>query len=104
MGRLDPEARMTIKTLAARGATNRHIARLLGVTEGAVRHHVARLQAGALDGRSRQEPKAASVAAAIDHWRQPHRAGFLLGKGLANRLRHNTKGSKRSSACDTVSG
>ena len=37
MVRLDPEARMTIKTLAARGATNSHIARLLGVTEGAVR-------------------------------------------------------------------
>ena len=70
MNRLNPEARMTIKTLAARGATNSHIARLLGVTEGAVRHHVARLQAGALDGRSRQEPKAACVAAAIDHWRQ----------------------------------
>jgi transposase len=69
MSRLDPEARMTIKTLAARGATNSHIARLLGVTEGAVRHHVARLQAGALDGRSRQLPKAAPVAAAIDHWR-----------------------------------
>ena len=61
---------MTIKTLAARGATNSHIARLLGVTEGAVRHHVARMQAGALDGRSRQEFKAACVAAAIDHWRQ----------------------------------
>ena len=42
MSRLDPEARMTIKTLAARGATNSHIARLLGVTEGAVRHHVVR--------------------------------------------------------------
>jgi transposase len=69
MNRLDPEARMTIKTLAARGATNSHIARLLGVTEGAVRHHLARMQAGALDGRSRQEPKAACVAAAIDHWR-----------------------------------
>jgi DNA-binding NarL/FixJ family response regulator len=50
MGRLDPEARMTIKTLAARGATNSHIARLLGVTEGAVRHQLARMQAGALDG------------------------------------------------------
>jgi transposase len=70
MNRLDPEARMTIKTLAARGATNSHIARLLGVTEGAVRHHVARMQMGALDGRSRQEPKAACVAGAIDHWRQ----------------------------------
>ena len=37
MSRLGTEARMTIKTLAARGATNSHIARLLGVTEGAVR-------------------------------------------------------------------
>ena len=70
MSRLDPESRVTIKTLAARGAMNSHIARLLGVTEGAVRHHVARMQAGALDGRSRQEFKAACVAAAIDHWRQ----------------------------------
>src|SRR4051812_35096840 len=75
LNRLDPEARMTIKTLAARGATNSHIARLLGVTEGAVRHHIARLQAGALDGRSRQEPKAACVAAAIDHWRQMQEEG-----------------------------
>src|SRR3954451_917918 len=57
MNRLDPEARRTIKTLAARAATNSHIARLLGVTEGAIRHHVTRLQAGARDGRSRQEPK-----------------------------------------------
>src|SRR3954468_11962444 len=70
MSRLDPEARRTIKTLATRGATNSHIARLLGVTAGAIRHHVARLQAGAFDGRPRQEPKAACVAAAIDHWRQ----------------------------------
>jgi transposase len=61
---------MTIKTLAARGASNSDIARLLGVTEGAVRYHVARMQTGAFDGRSRQEPKAAVVAAAIDHWRQ----------------------------------
>jgi len=67
MNRLNPEARMTIKTLAARGASNSHIARLLGVTEGAVRHHVARLQTGALDGRSRQEPKAACVLEAEFH-------------------------------------
>lgn len=78
MSRLDTEARMTIKTLAARGATNSHIARLLGVSEGTVRHHLARMQAGALDGRSRQEPKAALVAAAIDHWRQ------IQGEGPIN--------------------
>src|ERR671939_783834 len=75
MSRLDREARMTIKTLASRGTTNSHIARLLGVTEGAVRHHVARMQAGALDGRSRQQPKAAPLAAAIEHWRQSQGEG-----------------------------
>ena len=42
MSRLDPEARMTIKTLAARGASNSDIARLRGVTEGAVRYHKKR--------------------------------------------------------------
>src|SRR3954463_15165514 len=81
MGRLDPEARLPIKTLAARGATNSHIARLLGVTEGAVRHHVARMQAGALDGRSRQEFKAACVAAAI-----ACRPGFFLSVRVLSRL------------------
>src|ERR671920_200984 len=75
MSRLDPEARMTIRTLATRGASNSDIARLLGVTEGAVRYHVARMQTGVLDGRSRQEPKAAVVAAAIDHWRQRQEDG-----------------------------
>src|SRR3954465_10174945 len=98
MGRLDPEARMTIKTLAARGATNSHIARLLGVTEGAVRHHLARMQAGALDGRSRQEPKAACVAAAIDHWRQMQEEGpinlAVLHAWLASE--HGYSGSLRS--------
>ena len=70
MGRLDTEARMTIKILASRGVTNSHIARLLGVTEGAVRHYVARMRLGVCDGRFRQQPKAAYAAAAIDHRRQ----------------------------------
>ena len=70
MSRLDAEARMTIKTLASRGTTKSDIARLLGVTEGTVRHHLARMQSGARDGRSRQQPKAAAMAAVIDHWRQ----------------------------------
>jgi IS30 family transposase len=56
MSRLDPEARWTIKTLAARGATNSHIARLLGVTEGTIRHHVARLQAGGCGSASKADP------------------------------------------------
>src|SRR4051794_16630073 len=98
MNRLNPEARMTIKTLAARGVSNSHIARLLGVTEGAVRHHVARLQAGALDGRSRQEPKAACAAAAIDHGRQIQEEGpinlAVLHAWLA--AEHGYAGSLRS--------
>src|SRR4051794_34332875 len=98
MSRLDTEARMTIKTLAARGATNSHIARLLGVTEGAVRHHLARMRAGALDGRSQQEPKAALVAAAIDHWRQMQGGGpinlAVLHAWLVSE--HSYSGSLRS--------
>lgn len=48
MGRLDPEARMTIKALSDRGATRGEIARLLGVTEGAVRYHVRRMASGGM--------------------------------------------------------
>ena len=67
MGRLDPEACMTIKALAARGTTRSEIARLLGVTEGAVRHHLRRMAAGVADGRSLQPLRAESQAAAIEH-------------------------------------
>ena len=65
MGRLDEEARMTIKALSARGSTRSEIARLLGVTEGAVRYHAKRIASGVVDGRTRQRPKAEAVAAAI---------------------------------------
>ena len=69
MSRLDQEARMTIKALASRGATNSEIARLLGVTEGAVRYQVRRFERGLTDGRARQPFKAEAVAAAIAQWR-----------------------------------
>ncbi|WP_262032616.1 helix-turn-helix domain-containing protein, partial [Microvirga sp. Mcv34] len=69
MSRLDQEARMTIKALASRGATNSEIARLLGVTEGAVRYQVKRFDSGQTDGRARQSFKAEAVAAVIDQWR-----------------------------------
>ncbi|WP_414476491.1 helix-turn-helix domain-containing protein [Microvirga sp. M2] len=45
---------MAIKALASRGATNSEIARLLGVTEGAVRYQVKRFERGQADGRARQ--------------------------------------------------
>jgi len=60
---------MTIKALASRGATKSEIARLLGVTEGAVRYQVKRFERGQIDGRARQRFKAEVLSAAIDQWR-----------------------------------
>lgn len=63
---LDGEARMTIQTLAAHGVANTETARLLGVTEGAVRYHRRRQAAGAVDGRAFQVATAARFREAID--------------------------------------
>jgi len=68
---------MTIKVLEERGATGAEIARLLGVSEGAVRYHVRRMKAGATDGRSAQPQKAEGYATAIEHWRQSMADGPL---------------------------
>lgn len=43
MAKLDREDRMSIKSLARKGCSNRRIAHLLGVTEGAVRYHRRRI-------------------------------------------------------------
>jgi transposase len=64
----DLELRMTIKTLAAKGQSNRAIARQLELCEGTVRYHLRRLDAGAVDGRSRQARLAEPYHEAIDHW------------------------------------
>ncbi len=55
---------MTIKTPVSRGASNVAVARLLGVTEGAVRYHLGRMATGAMDGRSTKAFKATAVAEA----------------------------------------
>jgi transposase len=98
MGRLDPEARMTIKTLAARGTTRSDIARLLGVTEGAVRHHLRRMAAGVADGRSLRPMRAESQAEAIEHWRSRQGEGAVNLAALHAWLRreHGYEGSLRS--------
>ena len=75
MGRLDPEARMTIKALSARGATRSEVARLLGVTEGAVRYHARRMASGTADGRSRQKPAAEARGRSPRPRRSPGRSG-----------------------------
>lgn len=68
VNKLDVEARMTIKSLAERGHSNRAIARLLGVHEHAVRYHRHRQDAGITDGRARQSHLAERFAPAITHW------------------------------------
>ena len=98
MGRLDGEARMTIKALSARGAARSEIARLLGVTEGAVRYQVRRIAWGMIDGRSRQKPVAEAFAAAIAHWRSQQGESGVNLAALHEWLRceHGYVGSLRS--------
>jgi len=98
MSRLDAEARMAIKVLSARGSTQSEIARLLGVTEGAVRYHARRMAVGAVDGRGRQRPKAEAFAAAIEHWRGQQDGGGVNLAALHEWLRreHGYDGSLRS--------
>ena len=89
---------MTIKVLNDRGATGAEIARLLGVSEGAVRYHVRRMGSGAVDGRSTQPLKAGAFAAAIDHWRQSTEGAGLNLAALHSWLvrEHGYDGSLRS--------
>jgi transposase len=68
MAKLGLEARMTIKELARRGSSRCGIARILGVTEGTIRYHLARQAAGAVDGRTRQTHLAARWHDAILAW------------------------------------
>jgi transposase len=74
------------------------IARILGITEGTVRYRLKRMEAGAVDGRSRQELLASSVAAAIDHWRTEHEHAPLNLAALHEWLmiEHGYAGSLRS--------
>ena len=66
MAKFGWEDRMTIKSLTGRVGSNRHIARLLGVSQGTVRYHRRRQAAGTAHGRSGQQPVAARFHGAID--------------------------------------
>lgn len=98
MGRLDTEARMTIKALSSRGTTTSDIARLLGVTEGAVRYHLERMRSSAVDGRARQSFRAEAVAEAIETWRSAQEDGPINLAALHDWLvrEHDYAGSLRS--------
>lgn len=77
MGRLENEARAAMTVLLKQGHSQSAVARLLGVTEGAVRYHRRRRESGAVDGRSRQVSAAAAHAEAIAHWRDQQTDGRI---------------------------
>jgi transposase len=98
MSKLKLEDRMTIQTLARKHVSHCEIARLLGITEGAVRYQIKRMDVGAVDGRSRQEMRAAKVGEAIAHWREQHveRAFNLAALHEWLVAEHGYRGSLRS--------
>lgn len=64
--KLSKEEIVTLKTLKKRRQSNCQIARILDITEGAVRYHLRR--DGMPDGRRNKPRKADEVGAAIEHW------------------------------------
>jgi transposase len=70
--KLSQEEVVTLKTLKARSQSNCQIARVLGITEGAVRYRLRR--DGQPDGRRNKPRKADEVAAAIEHWIEDQQA------------------------------
>jgi transposase len=98
MSKLDLDSRMTIKTIFGKGVSASAVARLLGVTEGAVRYQARRMQSGAIDGRSLQPMKAEAVAGAISYWREAQGEAPLNLAALHEWLirEHDYPGSLRS--------
>ena len=66
MARLSGRQVVTLQELVKAGVSNVEAARLLGVTEGAVRYHLRRQAEGAVDGRGKQAMLAESFRPAID--------------------------------------
>ena len=54
MAKLRKEDVVTLHVLKEKGSSNTKIARVLGVTEGAVRYHLRRQAGGARDGRKKR--------------------------------------------------
>ncbi|MHC4934156.1 MAG: IS21 family transposase [Planctomycetota bacterium] len=66
--RLRREEVVTIQVLAEKGEAKRQIARTLGVSEGTVRYHLRRAEAGAEDGRKEKAFRVQGLADVIDAW------------------------------------
>jgi transposase len=98
MAKLDEAARMTIKTLAHKGLSNRETARLLDITEGTVRYHLRRMDADIPDGRSQRAGRADAYAEAIHTWREARLDGPINLAVLHEWLvgEHDYEGSLRS--------
>jgi transposase len=98
MGRLDVEGRTAMAVLLERGHSQSAVARLLGVTEGTVRYYRKRGTVGAVDGRSKQDLKAAAHAEAIALWRDQQEDGRVNLAALHDWLRceHGYAGSLKS--------
>lgn len=66
--RLRKEEIVTLRVLSEKGESHSQVARVLGITEGAVRYHLRRVEAGAEDGRRAKPFKAEAVADVIATW------------------------------------
>jgi transposase len=84
--------------LLDQGHSQSAVARLLGVTEGAVRYHRKRREAGASDGRGKQEFKVSVHGEAIAHWRAQQGGDRINLASLHTWLQreHGYEGSLRS--------
>jgi transposase len=84
--------------LLDQGHSQSAVARLLGVTEGAVRYHRKRRKAGVVDGRTKQDFRVSVHGAAIAHWRaqQGDDRINLAARHAWLRREHGYEGSLRS--------
>ena len=98
MGRLESEGRTAMAVLLDQGHSQSAVARLLGVTEGAVRYHRKRRKAGVVDGRTQQDFKVSVHGEAIAHWRAQQGDGRINLAALHAWLHreHGYEGSLRS--------
>ncbi len=72
--RLAREERVTVEVLAGKGQNHCEVARMLGVTEGAVRYHLRKAGNGSRqDGRGEKPFKADAVSGVIEAWMEAQR-------------------------------
>src|SRR5207247_2398424 len=71
LAKLTREQIVTIEVLQERGQSQCQTARILGVSEGAVRYHLRRTREGAADGRQKpSQIEQLGLAEAVAHWWQ----------------------------------